>query len=527
VEGVVKRIDLLSVAAVVIAGGAIAFDIRRQAVGGVPGGISYYLVAAGALFLAHLALRAPDITGAIGGRQMRHGGNAVLLVVAVVAILGAVNLFVVKHSQNWDLTKTKRFSMSEETRNVLKALKEDVKITYFHNKAAMENGRVRLDMYESLSSHVKVEYVDPLADPMKADQYDARGSTWPIIILDRGTRRERITNDSEIDLTSAIIKLTHDTKKTICFVEGEGERDIDDSGVQGLSSVKTALSGANYDTLKVTLMRDAKVPAACTVLLVTGPSADLGTAVIDGIRTYIKGGGKAYVMLDPEGKASYPNLTGLLKEWNIEAGNNIILDPSSLAANLSPLTPVVGNYPYHDVTRDFHAFTVFHVARTMKAGSATIDGVTAQNLAQTSRDAVGKADVQLHNPQVLEAMDTRGPLSIAAAASLRDPYVKAPAPASAENHQAPEGRVIAVGDSDFINNQVLPRGPGNLDFFLNGVAWLAQDSELISIRPVPPDQNRIFLTGWQPRILLAVTLVFLPGIFVVGGVVGWWQRRRG
>src|SRR5262249_15145409 len=151
-----------------------------------------------------------------------------------------------------------------------------------------------------------------------------------ILIVERGTRRERINNDSEQDVTNALIKVTRDSKKTVCFAEGEGERDLDDSGERGYSSAKAALGKTQYETRKVVLLRDKKVADDCTLLVVNGPEKDLLVPAIDAIRAYVKAGGKAFVMVDPEFKDAYPNLSGLLKEWNVETKKDVVVDASGV-----------------------------------------------------------------------------------------------------------------------------------------------------------------------------------------------------
>jgi ABC-type uncharacterized transport system involved in gliding motility auxiliary subunit len=517
-----KRVDLLSLIALVVAVAAwFASEAKK-----LPGNrLDYWMLGAGVLVLVHLFLRAPDIAEAVGQRQMRHGGNMFILTVAVLFILGAVNWLIYRHDKRWDLTKSQRFSFSEQTRKVLSGLKEDIKITYFANKTAMENGRMRLDIYQALSPHIKAEYVDPMVDPVKAETFDARGPQWPLIILDRGNRRERVTTDTETDITNAIIKVTRDTKKTICFVEGEGERDVDDSQGPGLANAKAALTGSNYETMKISPIRDGKIPAACTVVVVAGPSKDLLPPVIDIIRNYVKNEGKVLFMVEWERESAFTNIVNLLKEWNIEVQNNVIWDPSSVLAGMGPLTPVSRNYPYHDITRDFREATVFHTARGVRANTASMDGVTAQNLVESSKYAWGESDLMLKEPVEQDAKDTPGPVSLAAVATLRAPIVTKPA--SADMASSPEARIVAVGDVDFASNQLLRMAPGNQDFFLNTIAWLAQDSELIAVRPVEQDRNRLFLTEGQRLFLMVFSVVLIPGVFVVGGVVGWWIRRRG
>ena len=78
--------------------------------------------------------------------------------------------------------------------------------------------------------------------------------------------------------------------------------------------------------------------------------------------------------------------------------------------------------------------------------------------------------------------------------------------------------MVAFGDADFASNALLAF-QGNRDFFLNTVAWLAEDADLISIRAegargpaAVPDRSQ-----QQSRGL--VSPCSLPGLFVVLGVV--------
>jgi ABC-type uncharacterized transport system involved in gliding motility auxiliary subunit len=84
--------------------------------------------------------------------------------------------------------------------------------------------------------------------------------------------------------------------------------------------------------------------------------------------------------------------------------------------------------------------------------------------------------------------------------------------------------VVAVGDADFASNSILPI-QGNQDFFLNLVAWLAEDADLISIRPREPENQSLFLSRQKQQMVAWVALVILPLGFVIAGVVTWWRRR--
>jgi gliding motility-associatede transport system auxiliary component len=525
-----KAIDFLAPAGFLV----IVFAVGWTRAGKhLPGKLEYYVLAGLALVLAHLVLRWEAIASSlgIGRRQTKYGANTLVSILAVLALLVGVNYIVYRHTKRWDLTKNQRFSLSDQTRKVVGALKDDVSIVYLQRSSAMASGEDRLKEYQALSPKIKVQFVDPLKNPMKAQQLDAKGP-WPILVVERGTNREKITSDGEQDLTNAIIKVTRDEKKAVCFAEGEGERDIDDSEDQGFSSLKTALGKSQYETRKVALLREKEVPAACTVFVVAGPQRDLIPGVVDALRAYVSKGGKLLVMLEPETKEAFPNLDGLLKEWNLQTARDIVVDVSGMGQlfGTGPLTPLVVQYPYHEITKNFRVATAFHTARSIQAGTATIPGVTAQNLVETSAQSWAETDLTLKEPVELnEGRDRGGPISLGAVATIRAPESSpspSPSPSSEgeEKPGKPEGRVVAFGDSDFASNALLGF-QGNKDFVLNSVAWLAEDADLISIRPKEPEDQRIFLTRDQQSSVAWLTLVLLPGLFVVLGIATWWRRR--
>ena len=61
--------------------------------------------------------------------------------------------------------------------------------------------------------------------------------------------------------------------------------------------------------------------------------------------------------------------------------------------------------------------------------------------------------------------------------------------------------------------------------FLNAVDWLAEDENLISIRPKSITNRSVNLTEAQQMMLKWLGVIFLPGIIVIAGIVVWWKRR--
>jgi ABC-type uncharacterized transport system involved in gliding motility auxiliary subunit len=526
-----RLVDLLAPLGIAI---LLATFVAQAAEKRLPGRPSYYLAAGAALVLVHLVLRFEDLTRAIGRRQLRYGSNMVVFGAAVLGIIAALNYLALRNNKRWDLTKNRRYSLSDQTRKTLSGLKEDVKVLYFQRTAEMAAGRDRLVEYESLSRHFKVEWIDPLKSPARAQRYEARGP-WPVIVLERGDKRERVTNDSEQDLTNALIKLQREGKKTVCFVEGEGERDPEDSGERGFSGAKSALEKGQYQTKKVFLLREKVVPSDCTVLALAGAEKDPLPEVTAAARGFVQAGGKLLVMVEPELKEATPNLTALLKEWNIEAGADVVVDVSGMGQlfGTGEFTPLAMQYPFHEITKDFKVTTAYHMARSMEAGKGTVENVTAQGLVQTSPNSWSESDVSMQGAVAFDAgKDRQGPVALAAVATVRAPS-PSPSPSASPGASPPpeaaaeakkEGRVAAFGDADWASNALL-RFQGNQDLFLNTVAWLAEDADLISIRPQDPESQQLALTPRDFRLVVLGSLLVLPGIFLLGGIYAWWVRR--
>ena len=83
---------------------------------------------------------------------------------------------------------------------------------------------------------------------------------------------------------------------------------------------------------------------------------------------------------------------------------------------------------------------------------------------------------------------------------------------------------MVFGDSDFASNGWLGI-QGNRDLFLNSVNWLAQQENLIAIRPRDPQDRRVTLTADQQEWIFWATVFIIPGLILLSGVHAWWRRR--
>ncbi len=527
-----RLIDFLAPLGLLIAAGAWIWRSQKP----LPGDLGPYLVVAAILIVAHLLLRWEDVVRTLGGRQMAYGANMVVLTLALLGILVFANYLIFKNTKRWDYTKGQRYSLSDQSKKILAGLKDDVTVLYFQRPGQqMDTAKTRMRDYELLSPRVKVQFVDPLADPARAKSYEV--TSVPTLIVLRGARREKVASDGEQELTNALIKITRETSKTVCFLDGHAERGLDETSETGLSAAKAAIEKNQYQTKKVVLLREGRIPDECSVFVVAGPQKDLRPEELEPVRAWVKAGGKALVMFDAELKqeSSFPNLAGLLREWNLEPGNDLVIDVSlqSQMAGTGPFTPLANQYPFHEITKDFRYATAFNTARSLEPGKESRPGINAQSLVQTAPESWAETDLSekgLAGARQDADKDKRGPVSLGAVATLEVPAPTpapgaSPAPSPAPD-DAPkrEGRVVAFGDSDFATNSFLDF-PGNKDLLLNSIAWLAQDTDLISIRPKEPDDQKLFLTRGQQQLMFVLALLVIPGLCVAAGIASWWRRR--
>jgi ABC-type uncharacterized transport system involved in gliding motility auxiliary subunit len=472
-----------------------------------------------------------EIGQSFSGRQARFGTLAAASIVLVLGILAAINYLSTRHNRRWDLTGAKQFSLSDQTKKVLADLKEPVHVRVFAKSDDFQRYRDRMDQYTYQSKLLSAEYVDPEKKPAVANQ--AGITQVPTIVFEYKGRNEKATSDGEQDLTNALIKVLTGRTPKIYFTQGHGEKDTGNADrAAGYSGVNTALTSGNFVVDKLVLAQQDAVPADADMVIVAGPKADFLGPEIDILKAYLARGGKLLLMLDPAIKPDQPRLASLealLKDWGISADNDVVLDVSGmgkLALGTDASVPVAARYPSHAITENFDLMTAYPLARSMTPVTGGANGHTAERLVETSDKAWGETDIKSLSSGGAKPDDTdiKGPVSLAAAVSA--PAANAPPAAAKDGAEAkkPETRIVAFGDSDFVANGWLGL-PGDRDLFLNAVNWLAQQENLIAIRPKDPEDRRVTLTADQERRIFYLTVLIVPGLVLLAGVQTWWRRR--
>jgi ABC-type uncharacterized transport system involved in gliding motility auxiliary subunit len=472
-----------------------------------------------------------EIAAVFQRRQARYGTLTGVSILVVLGILVAINYIGSRQNKRWDLTANKQFSLSDQSRSLVAKLDAPLQVQVFAQEPDFPRYQDKLKEYEYSSKRISTEYIDPDKKPTIAKQNQVQ--QYGTIVLNYKGRTERVTSDSEQDITNAIIKVVSGQQKKVYFTQGHGERDTTSSERDGYNAIAAALGHENYAVEKLVIAQTGSVPDDATVVVIAGPKTDFFQPEVDALKKYLDKQGKLVMLIDPPDRADAPqptNLIALAHDWAVEVGNNVVVDVSGMGRLIGTdaSVPVAASYPSHAITKNgsFNFLTAFPMARSASPVQGGVNGRNAQSFVETSPRSWAETDIKglLTSGQVSldeSKGDKKGPVTIGSAVSVA---ATASDPKAAADAPKPETRVVVMGDSDFAANSGLGI-QGNRDLFMNIVGWTSQQENLISIRPKEPDDRRITLTATQQSNILWLSLLIIPGFIFGSGVYSWWRRR--
>lgn len=463
-------------------------------------------------------------------RSTQANTNGLIATLAVVVILGLVNLLGVRYSQSFDLTENQLYTLAPQSQQVVSSLDQPVKLLIFAPTPNPTEERL-LNNYRRQSDRFSHEYIDPQANPVLAQQVGV--STMGEVYLEVGegdavTRRyvQTLTPQqplSERLISNAIARLGSDRSAKIYITQGHGER-ILEAGQGGLSEAIARLQDENYLVEPLQLTEDGQIPADADVVIVPGPQQAFLETEVEALETFAQGANGLLLMLDP---TTEPGLDSFLDNWGITLSTDaLILDPEGQAVGLGPAVPLVTRYGSHPITEQLSGMSYYPVAQPIAL--TEVPGVEAVPLLLTGDQSQVQPIDDQGQVQLDPDAEEQGSLAVGVAMSRPaqgDGTLSAEPVDLLENGEDGESRLVIIGNSAFATDglfgQVL-----NGDVFLNAVAWLSnQEGEVLAIRPKEPTSRRIVLTLGQQATLAIASLVVVPLLAFAIAIALWLKRR--
>jgi ABC-type uncharacterized transport system involved in gliding motility auxiliary subunit len=466
-------------------------------------------------------------------RAWRYGSHALLYTLLVLAVTVLLYVLAAQHHHAIDVTWSKRFTLASQSVKLLQELQEPVKVLGFFRLQGPEREAFvdLLQLYTHYTDKLTYEFVDFDRNPGLVKYHHI--TAYNTVLVAGYGKEEKISRLEEETLSNAILKLTHATKKVVYFVTGHGEAALADTERNGYSLAKQRLEAQHYEVKDLLLVAHQQIPDDAAVVIVAGPRTDLLEQELAMLTAFLTRGGRLLLLLDP---ATVPGLLPFLKRYGLELGNDMIIEPNSLFQLLGGdyLMPAVMTYAeQHPISKDFHTqMTIFPVVRSVSVAAELPEDSSAQALAFTSADGWAETDLGILEQEKRSTFDPQrdrqGPISIAAGVTVPNPTsgatIATQRTAQASKH-APLARLVVIGDSEFANNSFFTL-QGNGDLFLNTVSWLAEEEDLIGLRPRQGGgSGPLLLTAAQEPLIFWFPVVLLPVAVLACGAVVCLTRR--
>lgn len=469
-----------------------------------------------------------SIKDSFSGRKFRSGAYVTATSVVVIAIVIIINMIVTQMGLQVDLTSRKLYTLSDETKDYVKNIKEDITI-YLLAETGNENTdfqRIAKE-YEKQSGHIHFVHKDPILYPKFASEYtDKEISQNSFIVVNDETGRSKYLDYSDLvvtefdyntyqqnvtgyevegEMTSAIQFVTNPDLPKMYVIEGHGEQEIGEAFKSSMDRLNVQM-----DTLEI--LKTESVPEDCDILFINTPTKDFSEEEVDRIKDYMITGGNAIITLDYTSE-ELKNFKSLLDYYGMEVTDGILIEGDSnmhLPNYPNFLVPEVVKHDITDQVIDNKVYVISPVASGLTISGTTRSSLTVSPLLQTSDTAYAKQNIYAETMSK-EKGDIEGPFYIGLLAS--DTY----------NGVTSN---MAVFSAKMMFDESMIQGYGNGNLLSGTIGYMSGDKSPISIASKSILADRIYVTQQQGILWGALVILVLPVFILVTGIAVNLKRRK-
>lgn len=473
-------------------------------------------------------------------KWLRQTSLTILLVALILAIFIMGNGILQQvNISPLDFTKEKRFSLSDDSKNQVKNIEQDVNIFLFGYTDDTE-AAILARQYSNVNDKIKVELIQASERPDLATEYGVSSTDQLVAVA--SNQRYKVIGASEMytydmstyqsiditeqKLTNAIIDVTIAKKPQVYFLSGHGEYGINSSSYMYLLAQQITNEVNDVNTLDLLL---SDMPETCDVLVIANPTKDFTDLETEKITNYINNGGNIVWMQDPfmlnnQDSSNFNNVNKILSQYGISFSKGIVCEESSsnmFAGSPEIIVPVMS---YNSIVKDIYTDGQIVMLDAGKINTADYDkleelNVTANAFIRSSDKSFYREDAK---SSIYEKIDT----------DEDGPFVLGEILTKKINDET-SSTLVAFSNAMFVTNYTIQLGQSytmpislrnNRDILLNTVAFLSNREDSIRIRK---DTGVVTYTATEAQDSIVRIVIFtVPVVIIVIGIVITIVRKR-
>lgn len=473
--------------------------------------------------------RSRQIRKSFTSHQFQSGAYSTFITVLVIAIVVVINLVFAKLDLSTDLSMGSLFTLSKDTKEVLKDNDKKITLNYMVSAGSEEEYIENvLDQYAKSSKKVSLNKVDPVVNPAFASKHNITDqvSSNDVIVVNEETGASKYVSatsmyysqsdystysqsyylDVEGQITSAIQSVLAETKTKMYVVSGHGEQEI-------AETISSAFGKLNIDMEDLELLTANAIPEDCDILYFNGPTTDLSENEKNIVLDYMKKGGDAIINMEYSTQTTeQPNLEEILEYYGIQSTQGLICETSGHYYYYpNYIVPSVGS---SDLVSKLSGYFIVPNSIGLSTMSEIRSSLNLEDLVTTSEDSYLKLDPSSGSSEK-ESGDLDGPFSVGISAT--------------ETVGEEETQLIVFSSADtFVEEYVSTSQLENGDLIKAAVGtMLKTDITEAAIDAKSLDYSYISLSVPAQMLWAAILIILLPLIILIFGFVIWMMRRRG
>lgn len=480
-----------------------------------------------------------------------------LLLVGIVLV---INFLSNEVHLRLDLTDDRQYTLSQATRDILENLEEPVTIKAYFSKDLPANiAQTRKDFQDLLVEYnsrsngmIAYEFLNPNENEV-SERLALESGVQPVMInvrekdqvkqqkaflgatISLGEKMDVIPfvqpgSAMEYSLSTAIKRISVETKPVVGFITGHGEPSLMEMGqAMELLSVLYTPQEINLDS--------ADVPTTIRTLALIRPLDSIPATHLLRLDDYLARGGNLVLAVNrvngdlqrAYGMAVSNGLEGWLAARGVSVEPSFIIDAKCGAVTVQqqqgafnfqsqiqfPYLPVVGRFADHPITKGLETVLLQFASPVNFIGDSTKRFTPLIFTSEKSGTQPTPLGFQIEKQWTEQDFPEQG---IAMGGILQDP-----------KHGA-GFRMVVFGDGDFPINgpreQARQLQPDNVNLMVNAIDWLSDDTGLIELRTKGATSRPLRQLDDSTKILVKYGNFMLPIILVVVYGLVRMQRNR-